>query len=211
MSHRIIRVPARSLNINNFKNRCFYCIIEDSKIAIYNDLSKECDGMKKWIALILTFCCMLSLVACNAQKTDVPDDFSFAITWNCYGISSYDSQTGKLVKTTDATNPDDYVTYYQLTDEDKEYFYKLITSLDVNSYPDIYNPRNGMSKPSMTLVLTVRMNDEVKTIKAQNIALSFDSKDKKGQQFLSVCETISSRLMETEEWKALPAYENLYE
>ena len=41
---------------------------------------------------------------------------------------SYDSQTGKLVKTTDATNPDDYVTYYQLTDADKEYIYNLIVS-----------------------------------------------------------------------------------
>lgn len=66
----------------------------------------------------------LSLVGCNKQEpksnpTVVPEDFSFALTWNCYGVSSYDSQTGKLVKTTDATNPDDYVTYYQLTTEDK--------------------------------------------------------------------------------------------
>ena len=167
--------------------------------------------MKKWISVFLIFCCLLSFSACSAQKTEVPEDFSFAITWNTYGISSYDSETGKLIKTTDATNPDDYVTYYQLTEEEKEYFYGLLTVLDVSSYPEIYNPLNGMSKPSMTLVLTVRMNGEVKTIKAQNIALSFESVDKKGQEFLEVCETISNRLMETEEWKALPAYERLYE
>ena len=96
-------------------------------------------------------------------------DFAFALTWNCYGISSYDSQTGKLVKTTDATNSDDYVTYYQLTDQDKEY------------------------------------------IKAENIALSFTSEDEKGQAFLYACEAISNRLTSTEEWKALPDYENLYQ
>lgn len=63
----------------------------------------------------------------------------------------------------------------------------------------------------MTLILTVRVNGEVKTITAKHIALSFESKDEKGQQFLSVCEVISNRLMETEAWKALPNYEFLYE
>ena len=43
------------------------------------------------------------------------------------------------------------------------------------------------------------------------ISLSFKSKNKKGQDFLSVCEAISNRLTATEEWKALPDYENLYE
>ncbi len=147
----------------------------------------------------------------SVTQTTVPEDFSFALTWNCYGVSSYDSQTGKLVKTTDATNPDDYVTKYQLTDEDKENIYNLLESLDVNSFPDVYTPNNGMSKPSMTLVLTVRINGTVKTITAENIAFSFVSEDEKGQQFLSVCEAISNRLTATEEWKALPDYEVLYE
>ena len=144
-------------------------------------------------------------------NSNVPEDFTFALTWNCYGISSYDSQTGKLVKTTDATNPDDYVTYYQLTDQDKEYIYNLIAPLDVGSYPEVYDPQNGMSAPSMTLILTVYCNGTQKTIKAENIALSFTSEDEKGQDFLSVCEAICNRLTATEEWKELPDYENLYD
>lgn len=166
--------------------------------------------MKKLIVFVLVCILTLSLVGCS-NPTVVPEDFSFALTWNSYGVSSYDSQTGKLVKTTDATNPDDYVTYYQLTDEDKEYIYNLIVSLDVNSYPDVYDPQNGMSKPPMTLILTVYSNGTQKTIKAKNIALSFESKDKKGQAFLSACEAICNRLTATEEWKALPAYEKLYQ
>ncbi len=172
--------------------------------------------MKKLIALILVLVCVLTAAGCNTQETAsnpavVPEDFAFALTWNCYGISSYDSQTGKLVKTTDATTPDDYVTYYQLTDQDKEYIYNLIAPLDVNSYPEVYDPQNGMSKPSMTLILTVYGNGTQKTIKAENIALSFISEDEKGQAFLSVCEAICNRLTATEEWKALPDYEMVYE
>ena len=143
--------------------------------------------------------------------TDIPDDFSFALVWNCYGISSYDSQTGKLVKTTDATNPEDYITYYQLTDEDIEYIYNLLVSLDAKTYPDIFDPKSGMSEPPMTLILTIRENGEEKTIKAENISLTFKSEDEKGQVFLSVCEEICRLLTTTDEWKALPAYEKLYE
>ena len=171
--------------------------------------------MKKLVAFVLALVCVLSIVGCNTQEpisnsSAVPEDFSFALTWNCYGVSSYDSQTGKLVKTTDATNPDDYVTYYQLTDQDKEYIYNLITPLDISSYPEEYDPQNGMSKPSMTIILTVYCNGMQKTIKAESIAISFTSKDEKGQAFLSACEAISNRLTSTEEWKALPDYENLY-
>ena len=171
--------------------------------------------MRKVVSLIFMLICLLSVVGCNAQEpannpTVVSKDFAFALTWGCYGVSSYDSQTGKLVKTTDATNPNDYVTYYQLTDQDKEYIYNLIASLDVSAYPEVYDPQNGMSEPSMTLILTVYGKETQKTIKAENIALSFLSGDEKGQVFLSVCEAICNRLTATEEWEALPDYENPY-
>jgi hypothetical protein len=140
------------------------------------------------------------------------DDFSFELTWNCYGVSSYDSATGKLIKTTDSTHPDDYITYYHLTDEQKLNLLRLIEDLDVNSYPDEYNPNEGQaSSPSMTLILTVRTGNTVKTIKAENIALSYTSQSKKGQAFLDVCKEIKDLLMSTEEWAALPDYEFLYD
>ena len=168
--------------------------------------------MKKLIALVLSLVFAFSITGCNTDNTSsVSEDFSFALTWGCYGISSYDSKTGKLIKTTDATNPDDYITHYELTEEDKEYIYGLLDSLDVNSFPDIYDPGSLMSRPSMTLVLTVCMDDKVKIIKAENIGLSFESEDEKGQKFLSTCKAISDRLEATEEWKALPDYEVYYE
>ena len=171
--------------------------------------------MKKLVVLVLALVCIVSVVGCSEQESvcnisDVSEDFDFTLVWNCYGISSYDSKTGRLVKTTDATNPDDYVTYYKLSEQDKEYIYNLITALDVSSYPEVYNPQNGMSEPFMTLVLTVYYDGMQKNIKAEDIALSFESEDEKGQKFLSVCKAISNRLTETKEWKALPEYEKIY-
>ena len=45
------------------------------------------------------------------------ESFSFSLVWDCYGVSSYDSETGRLIKTTDATNPEDYITHCELTEE----------------------------------------------------------------------------------------------
>ncbi len=138
--------------------------------------------------------------------------FSFSLTWNCCGISSYDSKTGKLVKTTDATHPEDYVTEAYLTGEQLTEIYNLISDMDISSYPDEYNPHgNAMSAPSMTLILSVDMGDTEKTINAENIAISYETDDEKGQTFLTVCKTIIDMLEATEEWKALPEYEFLYD
>lgn len=139
------------------------------------------------------------------------DDFSFALTWNVFGISSYDSHTGKLVKTTDATNPEDYITYCQLTDRQKRYIYSWIYALDVYSYPDVYDLQTPPSDPDATLILTVRVDDEEKTIKAEHVSLFFDSGDEKEQLFFDTCNAISDLLEATDEWKALPDYETLYE
>lgn len=141
----------------------------------------------------------------------IAEDFSFSLTWNCYGVSSYDSLTGKLVKTTDAPNPDDYVTVHLLTAEEQAVFKSLINALDVNAYPDEYDPKNGYSLPNMTLVLTVRRYGVEKTVRAEEIALSYESSDPKGQAFLSTCEAISTELMKTDAWKALPDYAYYYD
>ena len=139
------------------------------------------------------------------------DDFSFALTWGVFGISSYDSHTGKLVKTTDATNPEDYITNYQFTDTQKWRIYSWIYALDVYSYPDIYELQTPPSDPDGTLILTVRVGDEEKTIKAEHVSLFFDAENEKEQRFFDTCNAISDLLEATDEWKALPDFENFYE
>lgn len=176
--------------------------------------------MKRITGLLMCLCLIVMLSACQNEETSKNeetsmgslDDFNFSLTWDCYGVSSYDSKTGKLVKTTDAANPEDYVTTYRLTPEQKQKIYDLISDLNVTSYPDTYNPhKNGLSSsPSMTLILSVNTDKVQKTITAADIAMSYGSEDRKGQKFLSVCEAIKDILIETDEWKSLPEYEVFY-
>lgn len=149
----------------------------------------------------------------GAVNTDVPENLSFSLTWNTYGISSYDSATGKLVKTSDATNPEDYITTLELDGQQMFAIWELLWELDIETYPDEYDPHGGglSSDPSMTLILTLRDGDKVKTVRAEDIALTYESNDPKGQKFLDTCKGIRDILTATEEWKALPEYEFFYD
>ena len=140
------------------------------------------------------------------------DSFSFSLVWDCYGISSYDSLSGKLVKTNVATHPEDYITEYTLTEEEKKRIYMLISELDILTYPNEYNPHNNglVSEPSMDLILSVSIDGMEKTVKAKDIALSYDADNPKGQKFLNVCKEIKDLLTATDEWKSLPDYEVLF-
>ena len=173
--------------------------------------------MKKILLLLLATVILLPCFSGCAESLlpkEVPEDFSFALTWGVYGISSYDSRTGKLVKTTDATNPKDYVTYVKLSDDVMELIYKKLRALNVESYPDEYDPDPLMaSEPSADLILTVRRGDQVKTIAAKDVSLFFDADAlfPKGKKFINTCTDISDILTSTEEWKALPDYEFYYD
>ena len=165
--------------------------------------------MRRIVPLLL----LLTLVCTACGKQAVPEDFSFAMTWNCYGVSSYDSATGVLVKTTDATHPEDYVTEYHLTEAERQQIRKLLQDLDADSYPDEYDPNPEVkSDPSMTLILTVRTGAGEKTIRAEGIALGYPAAPTAaGRRFLETCRTIETLLTGTEAWQALPDYEFLYE
>lgn len=174
--------------------------------------------MKKMVAifLILSFC--ICLCACKeAKMRESVDDFNFTLVWGCYGISSYDSKTGKLVKTTDATRPKDYVTTLALSEEQMKQIGDILFSLALESYPDEYDPHlteNGQtttSRPSMDLILTVEWNGKKKTIACRETSLQYTSRVEKGNNFLQACKTIIDILTSSEEWKALPAYEFLYD
>lgn len=176
--------------------------------------------MKRMIATLCLVCLLVSLCACGEQapKGPLPEpDFHFSLVWGCYGISSYDSETGKLVKTTDATHPEDYVTTFHFSEEALAEICALFSALELESYPDIYDPHlqtDGetlMSSPSMDLILTVEINGKTKTVAASGTALQYTSRVKKGNDFLQACKTIVDMLTESDAWKALPDYEVLYE
>ena len=147
----------------------------------------------------------------SSTSTNYPN-YTFSLTWNTYGISSYDSKTGTLIKTSDATNPKNYTTNLKLTEQQYSAIWKLIKGLDIESYPDEYNPHgNGVSDPYMTLILSVKADGINKTITVKETMLSYEANNKKGQKFLDTCKAICDILTATEEWKVLPEYEFLYD
>ena len=170
--------------------------------------------MKKF-ALILALLMLIPCLSGCGEKIlpdERPEDFSFSLIWGAYGTSSYDSRTGKLVKTTDATHPEDYVTYLHLSDEMLDYFYRLLRDLDVEDYPDEYDPDpHTMCEPSSALSVTVRAGGKSKTVKVDDMAASRIAYIGKSKRYIEICSLIRDSLMETEEWKSLPEYEFFYD
>ena len=136
------------------------------------------------------------------------ESFSFSLTWDNFGISSYDSATGTLIKTWRTTRPDDYITTYHLTEEQKQKIYDLIASLDILSYPDDYSNDEAYTyAPFFTIILSVKTDTVEKTITAENLPPRYASMNKQKNRFLVVCKEISDILAATEEWEALPPSE----
>ena len=148
----------------------------------------------------------------DSIKGLVPDDFSFAITWNAYGVSSYDSRTGVLIKDKSASRPSDYTAIHVLTAEEKARIYELITYVSIDSVRDLKNSGDNavVSSPRQTLYLTVRDGLIEKTAGSKDAGWIYVSDDERVKTFRDVCSEIISILEETPEWKALPDYENYY-
>lgn len=150
-------------------------------------------------------------VSNGMQMLPFPTEFSFSLSWGTFGISSYDSATGKLIKTKDAPNPEEYITTYHLTVEEKARIREILLDLDILSYPIEYNPTEGNgSNPSQILILSVQSETLNHTITAEDVAYS-EGTSERGQKFMDACKAISDILTATDEWKALPDYPYLYD
>lgn len=154
------------------------------------------------------------------QTLVVGEPVSFTLVWNVFGVSSYDSATGRLVKTNDATDPEAYAATYRFTDRTFSDILTELMTLAPEDYPDEYDPFNDpasdvkvMSTPSMNLILTVREGEREKTVSCIDISLSPGAAgyDAKADRFLDFCRWLEELLMNTDEWQALPDYEFYYD
>ena len=174
--------------------------------------------MKKYFVLALALALAVLLWGCaegpqaETENEIMPEDFAFSIVWNTYGISSYDSATGRLVKTADATNPDDYVTTLELSEKDMEEIWHIINNLGMGNYPEEYDPFDGASTiPSQTIILSTVKDGAQKEIRCEDIAVASESTTKKGRAFLTAVRDIINIIESTDEWQSLPDYEFLYD
>lgn len=178
--------------------------------------------MKKYIIFLLAVSVMLSCASCGkTEKAEMPSDFSFSIVWDAYGISSYDSETGKLVKTKDTTDPDKYTSYVTLSEDQMKQVCKFLSKdIDLADYPASYDPFNDpesntvmTSEPSQTIIVSVTADGETNSVRCQDIA--FGSLDMcycdEAKAFMSSVKNVVSLLTSLPEWEAFPDYERFYE
>ena len=153
------------------------------------------------------------------EAFELPDDFAFSIVWGCYGISSYDSNTGKLVKTKDATDVSKYTSTVQLTEDQMTEVYRILFSdIDIFEYPDSYDPFNApdaeikvASEPNQTIIISVTANGRTKTVTCNGVAFGSTGYCEEARAFMNAENKIVELITSLPEWEAFPEYEFLYE
>ena len=189
---------------------------------------------RKTIALLA---CLLLLIGCMGCRTivqhgdssspiavsevELPEDFAFSIIWGTYGISSYDSQSGKLVKTKDATDVSKYTAFVKMSKSELRTVYRcLFSDMDISKYPESYDPFNApgaeirmTSEPNQTIEISVTANGSAKTVKCESVAFGSlnDCYSEEAKAFLSAEREIVNLITSFPEWNAFPEYEFFYE
>ena len=176
------------------------------------------------LCILTALTTLLLLCACGTEKQydDMPDDFAFSIVWNVYGQSSYDSPTGKLVKTTYTSDPGKFTAYVKLTEEQLNDIYRILfCDIDITGYPDEYDPfrdpvtgKSIASEPSDTVIISATANGVKKTVTCEGIC-AIDYLDRcpseEGKAFLTAKRQIVAVIKSLPEWEAFPGYEIYFE
>ena len=161
----------------------------------------------------------LLLSSCSSSNNSVPsfsvlpEDFYFVLTWGVQKDSSYDSRTGTLIKTKYVIErqPEEYIAAYQYPNINE--IYEMAKSINVYSYADEYYPYEGSSiatNPTVDYVFEINN----KTITSENCPILSEIPDgvsKRGKKYLTLILTIKNTLINSDEWKAMPDFEFLYD
>ena len=171
--------------------------------------------MKK--SLLFLALTAIALTSCDSVKPyDTPyEEFSFGLDWGVQLDSSYDSKTGKVVKTNKVIErkPEEYITTYQLPN--LEEIYNKVKKMNPYSYARDFDPFKSkyhiQSIPSTNYYLVI--DDKIIEVKDFPIGVGADDKSlsSKGKKFIELVYLIIDTVQASDEWKALPDYEVLYE
>lgn len=140
------------------------------------------------------------------------EEFTFSLTWGVGFDSSYDSDSGTLVKTNKVIerSPEEYVTTFEYPS--LESLYEKAKHLSLYYYPSDYDAYDGVliSTSPMT---NYRLTIDDKTIEARNCPIIDgypEGLSWRAKEFLEIVFEIRDTILNSEEWKALPDYEVLY-
>lgn len=167
--------------------------------------------MKKRLVMLLAAALALVLLAgCGGKSVPagVPEDFSFAIAWNPYGDSTYDSDTGVLIKQLVADPVEDYTTELKLSGSQLKEIWEILSSVDLDSCPDMLQPQ-GSAANAPWMNLTVRQDGKERSVYCMDLE-ACRSSGQQGRAYVEAGEKIVEILTATREWQALPDYQDIY-
>ena len=170
---------------------------------------------KKYLLIPITILMRLSTCSNSVDSSFsvAQEDFYFVLTWGVQKDSSYNSRTGTLIKTkyVRERQPEEYITTYQYPNINE--IYEMAKAINVYSYADDYYPYEGSSiqtAPSVDYVFEI--ND--KTITSNDCPILNEIPDdvtERGKKYLALLLTIKNTLITSDEWKAMPDPEILYD
>ena len=187
--------------------------------------------MKKIASVLLAAVILLSFAGCSRETP-----FSFAIRWGVSAPgsgSSYDSGTGVLVKTTQASDPSKFRTVLKLNRQEREELRRLAERIDFSRIPpdpEPYDPyawpgeeARAWSKPLFFLEVTVRRESgeaSVRCFGIPQVLLTPPGEtsdgdpvpaDENGKAFEAFVRSAFGTVYASKEWQSLPDYEVLYQ
>ena len=145
--------------------------------------------------------------------------FGFAIGWGIYSDSTYDSRTGKLVKSGIQPDIADYTTTLVLSGEQLAAVKEILDRLDLASYPAEFTPYDDVDRTGMEMsipyeTIKIVMYDGEKTLYAccDEICLGGSNVySEKTKAFLNAAREITRMITAAPEWQSLPELVNFYE
>lgn len=168
--------------------------------------------MKKLLCLMFALVGSFCSCAMDTGGAECPEDFSFSLTWGAYGCSSYDADSGVLVKSKFEPETEKYSANLTLDADMRTAAWNVVRGLDWSVYGETYDPHMGLaSAPGMDLILRVTANGVTHEVSCLGILLSYETHDADGQKFLDACRALEDLLVNTPEWQAMPEYTVLFE
>ena len=187
--------------------------------------------------IVLAFLCLL-LVLAPFSGCSLEPAFSFSVRWGVSAPkegSSYDSRTGTLVKTANASDPSKFRTRLKLDRRELDELARLAEAIDFSGIPeapenyDPYSPENekgetrAWSTPKMFLELTVRREGREHHVRCFGIPYDLlypreeiserdpPPADENARAFETFVRRVLGTVFDSEEWQSLPPFEVLYE
>ena len=162
----------------------------------------------KLVSFILSLCMLFTITSCSTFSKTMPEDFHFSLTWGPFGCSSYNSETGELIKKKD----ENIQTTYFMDEAELKQVYEILMDYRIHKIDKLTNFGFFFCSPPGKYEIVMYTDDIKHVIKTPDSGVDFSRKPYtiKARRFYNAIVEIKNIIYESEEWKSLPDSEMLY-